>query len=310
MKKLLASVLCIATVMSLAACNSRKPAQATAAAPSETTAAAPASSEKKDAPAEKTQKPNPASEYVKDRVEKLTVPGFTDEDGEKVEDEDIIFHFPVLQIKSSYAEQVNKEMDKIFAGYNKEFKTAVKDKTTPDLYESNYIAYLTKEGILSVVFVEGGANDCFEFHVYNIDVKTGEKVDNARIAQIAGVSDIRKTAMDALQAQYNSGEVAKIENYKVVKENGEKKDEMDRDIEKAFSEKRLNDKMMIGLTDEGKLFFISEFENGAGEFYGMYDANGKDLNDEDNPCWVGEHSPEDEDEGDNKEELSYEEDED
>lgn len=85
---------------------------------------------------------------------------------------------------------------------------------------------------------------------------------------------------------------------------------MDRDIEKAFSEKRLNDKMMIGLTDEGKLFFISEFETGAGELYGMYDANGKDLNDEDNPCWVGEHSPEDEDEGDDKEELSYEEDED
>lgn len=318
MKKLLASVLCIATVMSLAACGSKKPVQITAAAPSETTTAAvaaPASSEKKDTPAIETQKPNPASEYVKDRVEKLTINGFTDEDGEKTEDEDIIFHFPVLQIKSSYAEQVNKEMDKIFADYNKEYKSAVKDNVTPDLYETNYIAYLTKDGILSLVFVEGGANDCNEYHVYNIDVKTGEKVDNARIAQVAGVSDIRKAAMDALQALYNNDENGnfKIKNYKVVKKVGEKKDEMDRDVEKAFSEKHLNDKMKIGLTDEGKMFFISEFETGAGEFSGMYDVNGKDLYDENNPCFVGEHYPEEEDEGDegeDAEDLSYEEDED
>ena len=87
--------------------------------------------------------------------------------------------------------------------------------------------------------------------------------------------------------------------------------EMDRDVEKAFSEKHLNDKMMIGLTDEGKMFFISEFETGAGEFFGMYDVNGKDLYDEDNPCFVGEHYPDEEgDEGEDTEDLSYEEDED
>ena len=71
--------------------------------------------------------------------------------------------------------------------------------------------------------------------------------------------------------------------------------------------------MKIGLTDEGKMFFISEFETGAGEFFGMYDVNGKDLYVDENPCFVGERYPEEEDEGDegeNTEDLSYEEDED
>ena len=298
MKKFFTAILSAAIVMSLAACSNKAPAQTTAAV-SETTisaSAAPSAAPSADpSAAETTAKPNPASEYVKDRVEKLTIPGFTDEDGEKVEDEEVVFHFPVLQIKSSYADSINKEMDKIFSGYNKEFKAAVKDKVTPDIYESDYIAYLTKEGILSVVFVEGGDNDCNKFHVYNIDVKTGEKVDNEKVAQTAGVNDIRKAAMDALQALYNSGEQYKIENYKLVKKDGEKLDMEEKDVEKSFSEKYLNSKMMIGLTDEGKMFFISEYETGAGQFFGMYDVNGKDLYNEDNPCWVGEHSPEGED---------------
>ena len=53
------------------------------------------------------------------------------------------------------------------------------------------------------------------------------------------------------------------------------------------------------------------YETGAGKFFGMYDVNGKDLYDEDNPCFVGEHYPDEEgDEGEDTEDLSYEEDED
>ena len=131
-------------------------------------------------------------------------------------------------------------------------------------------------------------NEYLEFSVYNIDVKTGEKVDNAKIAEIAGISNIRKSAMDALQAKYNKGKQFRIKNYKVVKKKGKKKNSMDKDVEKAFSEKRLNSKMKIGLTDKSKIFFISEYETGAGEFFGIYDENGKDLYYSKNPNWVGD----------------------
>ncbi|MBR5182078.1 MAG: hypothetical protein IKW88_07475 [Clostridiales bacterium] len=308
MKKLLASVLCLTMVMSLAACNSKKPEQTTTAV-TETTAetSEPASTEPSASATETTVKTNPALEYVKDRVEKLSAFKIEDEDDEEAgadeeDDEDYVFHFPELQIKSSYADSINKEMKKIFEGYKKEYSAAVKGKYTPDLYSCDFIAYLTKEGVLSLVFVEGGANDNNEYHVYNIDVKTGEKVDNARLAQIAGVSSIRKAAMDALQNLYNNDENHNhtLKNYKIVKKNGKKLDAEEKAIEKAFSEKRLNDKMKIGLTDEGKMFFISEFETGAGEFFGMYDGNGNDLYSDDNPCFVGERYPDD-DEGDGEE---------
>ena len=77
-----------------------------------------------------------------------------------------------------------------------------------------------------------------------------------------------------------------------------------KDVEKTFSEKNLNDKMQIGLTNEGKMFFISTIDTTAGaEFYNwVYDVNGTSLDDEDNPCWVGEHFPDEEDDEDEGEE--------
>ena len=132
-------------------------------------------------------------------------------------------------------------MDKMIKNYTKEFKDQL---DTGDL-GTEYIAYLTKDGILSIVFIETFANDQIECKVYNIDVKTGEKVDNARIAEIAGVSNIRKSAMDALQAMYNEGKVAKLKDYKVVKKKGQKKNEEDKAVEKSFNSKHLNDKMRV-----------------------------------------------------------------
>jgi hypothetical protein len=97
-------------------------------------------------------------------------------------------------------------------------------------------------------------------------------------------------------------EIFKIKDYKVVLEKGEKKDEQMRDVEKTFSEKYLNDKMQIGLTNEGKMFFISTIDTtGGAEFYNwVYDANGTTLDDEDNPYWVGERFPDDEDDEDDE----------
>ena len=56
-----------------------------------------------------------------------------------------------------------------------------------------------------------------------------------------------------------------------------------KNVEKSFGSKLLNDKMKIGLTNEGKIFFVSDFVTGSGdENTGIYDATGKDLYDEKN----------------------------
>ena len=298
MKKFLAAALCVTIAMSFMACSKKAPEQSETIKPSEATVEV---SKKVDTEpsATVTTVYNPASEFVKERIEKLKCKSYDDddEDGEY----DLELHIPELLIKSSYADSVNKEINASIEKFKKNLKIEEADNAfCPDAY----IAYLTKEGILSLVVISYEEYELNEFKVYNIDTKTGEKVDNARIAQIAGVSSIRKTAMDALQAFYNKKEWYQIKNYKVVKEAGEKKDSDDKEVEKRFSEKYLNDKMQIGLTSEGKLFFVSNIYNGGGaaEFDFVYDADGNDLDDDENPCWVGERYPDDEDDDDGDDE--------
>lgn len=292
MKKFLASVLCITFAMSLAACSKKAPEPSVSVSISESTTETSVAAETEPSATTTPAKPNPALEYVKDKVVNFTVKGVSDEEGEKEEDEKLEFHFPELLIKSTYADSVNKDINKIIDRYKKDFK---KGEST-GVWGSEFFAYLTKEGVLSIVFMEHGDNDCNDYRIFNIDVNTGDKVDNARIAEIAGVSNIRKAAMDALQNLYNNdeSEAYKLKDYKVVREKGEKLDEEGKAVEMSFSEKHLNDKMMIGLTGEGKIFFISEFETGAGEFFGMYDTNGKRLDVDSNPCRVGPSVEEDE----------------
>lgn len=297
MKKFLASVLCITIAMSLAACSKKAPDQTGTVQPTEKPIEA--SEEFHTQPsATASTIANPAFEFIKTRVDRITVAGEVDEDGEKEEDEVLSYYVPELLIKSSYAESVNKEIN---AAYEK-YKKNLKNEELEQFYGTSYIAYLTKEGILSLVFISYGEYDDNEYKVYNIDTKTGEKVENAKLAELAGVSNIRKAAMDALQNLYNKMEIFKIKDYKVVLEKGEKKDEQMRDVEKTFSEKYLNDKMQIGLTNEGKMFFISTIDTtGGAEFYNwVYDANGTTLDDEDNPYWVGERFPDDEDDEDDE----------
>ena len=222
-------------------------------------------------------------DYLKDKVVKFKVKDEYNKKKKKWTYFTTECHFPELLIKSSYADAINKAMDKLIKEYKKEFKE------NGDIYGSaEYIAYLTKEGVLSIILIETSANDQIDCRVYNIDVKTGEKVDNTRIAQIAGVSNIRKAAMDALQARYNKEKHYKVKNYKVVKKKGKKKNDIDKDVEKSFNEKHLNAKMKIGLTDQSKIFFISDYVGGNGDdFTAIYDANGKNLYN-DNPNWVGQ----------------------
>lgn len=303
MKKLIASALLISVVMSLAACNRTKEPDKSAFAISEivnrnseetsTTASSESSS------TETMASYKNVSECVKDVVEKTTMMVPAGEDNE--EPEECVYHYPQILIKSSYADEVNKEIASAVEKYMKDVK---KTEDADEVFVSTeYIAYLTKEGILSIVFISDEYYEYCRYKIYNIDTKTGEKVDNARIAQAAGVSSIRKAAMDALQAFYNKLGEYKIKDYKVVVKKGKKKNAQMKAVEKTFSEKYLNDNMQIGVTDDGKLFFVTivETSGGAGEYDCLFDAKGCFINDEDNPYWVGERSPEDE-EGEGEEE--------
>ena len=300
MKKFLASVLCITIAMSLAACSKKAPEQTETVQPTDITVETSGKAVTEPSATVSTIA-NPAFEYIKTKVDRITVAGEVDEDGDKEEDEVLSYYVPELLIKSSYAESVNKEIN---AAYEK-YKKNLKNEELEQFYGTSYIAYLTKEGILSLVFISYGEYELNEYKVYNIDTKTGEKVDNKRIAELAGVSNIRKTAMDALQNLYNKMDIFKIKDYKVVLEKGEKKDEQMRDIEKTFSEKYLNDKMQIGITNEGKMFFVSTIDTTAGaEFYNwIYDVDGTTLDDEDNPYWVGDRFPDEEYEDDEDDEF-------
>ena len=107
-----------------------------------------------------------------------------------LEREDGKYHAPEILIDSEYARSINEEIARRFENYD---AALVKDGFC-HYTSTKYIAYLTKEGVLCVVFVECGDCDDDIYHLYNIDVQTGGYVDNKRIAEIAGISDIAKAA--------------------------------------------------------------------------------------------------------------------
>jgi hypothetical protein len=278
-------------VMSLAACNGKQPEQAQG---QETTV--PDVVETVVPLTEPTTTPettaNLASDFVKCKLDKITVTSKDDEEDK----EEVSFYVPELQIKSSYADSVNKEIASAYETHKAKFKGGESD---PSLGTS-YIAYLTKEGVLSLVFTVYTEDTNYDFKIYNIDTKTGEKIENARLAQIAGVSDIRKAAMDALQNFFNKQGEYELKDYKVVSEKDEDYESGVKDVEDAFGEEYLNDKMQIGITNEGKLFFITTVNTmaGAGLYDWVFDSDGDEIDDEDNPYWVGQRSPEDEEDDD------------
>jgi hypothetical protein len=254
MKKLIATILSITIAMSIAACSGKQPGQSGQGQGQEQETTVPDIVETEvplteaTTPSETTA--NLASDFVKCKFDKLTEP-----DEDDVIDNEVTFYVPELLIKSSYADSVNKEISSLYETYKGKFKKGV----TYSYSVTSYIAYLSKDGVLSLVFIINEEDVSSGYRIYNIDTKTGEKVENARLAQIAGVSDIRKAAMDALQNYFNKLGQYELKDYKVI---SEKEDEDDvariKNIEKSFSEEFLNDKMQIGLTNEGKMFFVSK----------------------------------------------------
>ena len=285
MKKLLAAALASAMMLSFAACE-KKDVTPTCEGGTETTpgsetgTTATASSEDVTTVSSEygttTAAPGDSaiSKYVRDCRDTY----------KHLEREDGKYHAPEILIDSEYAKSINEEIARRFENYD---AALVKDGFC-HYTSTKYTAYLTKEGVLCVVFVECGDCDDDIYHLYNIDVQTGGYVDNKRIAEIAGISDIAKAAKDAVQAYYNATGNVKIENYKVVKDNGEPLNYMEKQIEDSFLGERLNENMMIGITSEGTMFFISALGSfgGADWYYRMYDVNGVLLDNADIPNWV------------------------
>lgn len=167
-----------------------------------------------------------------------------------------VYHVPQLLIEGEYASLVNAEISWIYASYAQE-----QDRHYTG---SEYIAFLSDGGCLSLVFVEQGIWDDDVYHVYNIDVNTGSRVTNEQIAEMAGVADIGQAASAAVM-QY----IARYMPFPLS----------DEQMEYTLSEENLNSDMMIGLTSESELFFVSEVGSlgGASYYYEIYDEDGNDL---------------------------------
>ena len=141
MKKLIATLLCLTMAMSLASCSRKGPEQ---------------TSEKNEpgvfeteVPLTQTAEPaettsNLAADFVKGKTEKIA---FGEEDDYGYRDEAALY-VPELLIKSSYADSVNKEISDAY----EKIKNDLNKNDKADYSGTSYIAYLTKEGVLSLVF--------------------------------------------------------------------------------------------------------------------------------------------------------------
>ena len=182
------------------------------------------------------------------------------------------YHVPKVLLNSSDVDDMQREIEQCFEGYAAD----IAEYGNTHYYSTDYAAFLTQNGILTVVFVENGEWDDDVFHVWNFDVTTGKKIPNYKIASAAGISNVRQTAMDAAQAYLNNSGMFVVENYELVSPEDEYYAQA---VEDTFSEERLNDDMMIGLMNDGSIFFVSGIASYAGGewYYRMYDAQGKDL---------------------------------
>ena len=277
MKKIVSVLLASAMVMSLAACNANgngsdksgrdseteeksRPAwgSETETETSETTTEATTTTSETTAAAQGSQN-GVITDYVYDMADSYKSFGND-------------YHVPHINIQSEYTATIRMEIDEIFAYYN--------DLIERDGYchytATHYLACLSPDGIISIVFVENGEWDDDKYHVWNIDCVTGSKVDNRTVADYAGITDITATAKDACQLFINNRGGLTVENYELVSPDA---DHLRTAVEDTFSSERINDDMMMGLTGDGTPFFISGVVSlgGADWYYEIYDINGNNL---------------------------------
>lgn len=208
------------------------------------------------------------SDYVRDARSRYSIP---ETDGE--------YHVPEVVFKTSYAAEMKQEIDGCFAVY----ADLIAEYGYSHYYSTHYIAFISPGGVLSIVFVEIGEWGDDIYHVWNFDINTGNKVENSKIAQLAGVKSIRQAAMDAVQKNLNQSGMIVVKDYQLVSSDY---DYMKDTVANSFSKENLNDNMPVGLTNEGKMFFISPIASfaGADYYYTMYDIDGNGFYND--PAWV------------------------
>lgn len=96
------------------------------------------------------------------------------------------YKVPTINIDSIYAKNCNSEMKKYV---EEEIKLYEKATKLPNniITTCNYY-WALNDNILSVVFFIGKA-DIDEYHVYNIDINTGERIINSEILEAAKIND-------------------------------------------------------------------------------------------------------------------------
>lgn len=229
-----------------------------------------------------TPTPEPVIRDVSEYVEEISVSYDRYYDDGQIWDT-YEYHMPHLLISSDYCNEVNS----IITSFLSDREAQIGSGEEPFYVSTRYTVFLTDEGVMSVVILYHGFTGNDNYIVYNIDVNTGEQVDNARIAEIAGIESIRQAAMDALQAYMNRSDLFfdVVDHHAVFPDDGNDYTTLDENVDLTFSEEKLNDDMRIGLTDDGEMFFISDvcYARGAAFYTSMYVASDNGLSAD----WVG-----------------------
>lgn len=108
---------------------------------------------------------------------------------------------PYININSSYANNFNNEIKKIFDGLIRTYNEGVSDKTTY-IDECGYKKYINSN-CLSVILTYGvGETDVVhpQYQTYNVDLKTGKQLSYEEVYKIAGFksSDINSKVENAI----------------------------------------------------------------------------------------------------------------
>ena len=172
------------------------------------------------------------------------------------------YHVPELTLNSIDANEINQDISSIYESIQND----------SHYNSSKYIPFLTDDGIMSIVFVENGDWDDDIYHVYVININNGSRLTNEQIAEAAGVSDITEAATTGLENFLDFF----MPNWRSLMGTDDYRSQL---LEDTFSEERLNDDMMIGLTDDSEMFFVSYVasQGGADYYYEIYDVNGNNL---------------------------------
>ena len=279
MKKIVSILLASAMVMSLAACNANDNGSGKSGRDGETVGdSKPAWGSETSEYTEPTETEEETTTTTTETTQEVTaskygvVTDYVSDLVDNYKDYGEHYHVPYVNIESDYTAQMREEIDGIFAYFDE----IIERDGYCHYTATHYLACLSPDGILSIVFVESGDWDDDVFRVWNIDCTTGQKVDNAKLAELAGINDIRTAAMDAVQLFINiRGGGITCENHEPVNTADVYVDE----VKATFSEERINNDMRMGVTGDGTVFFISNVVSlgGAPAYYEIYDINGNNL---------------------------------